>query len=263
MKTLIEKVIESNSEPLSIVEYLGKYQTSKESLSYEIENELVLACFNWKRLRLNHEYEIRWHLESVAEVVTKLIDGKDVQIQNYKMSDQPYTNSCTQSDSVYANLVGLNPNDAKKLILKEVPFITLTDGMTIYPYSEYFTISHRLQQNKWYEAHLTLENLKFINLVSVATVNSIPTNYPSSAPERHMFNVMACLQDLKYKEVFNDLQNIPRDIKNRVIKVLSSNPKGSLEFSGEDSVKKAWQELSKSGQIAHIYKISHSKKAQY
>jgi hypothetical protein len=259
MKPLNELLVESDCKPLSIDEYLETFQVSIESLGYEIENNLVLACFNWKSLRINHEYEIRWHLESVADVLTGFIDGEKVQGQSYNLSKQPYSDSCTQSDSSYANLIRLEPVHVNKLLLKEIHFITVMDGMTFYPFCEYFTISHRLKQNKWFEAHITSENLKFINLITVEPQTSIPINYLSSPLERHKFNVMTCLEDLMNQGLFNDLQAIPLGIKAKVISLLSDELKKSARFSGKESVRRAWRELSKAGEIALKNKASYSK----
>jgi hypothetical protein len=163
MKSIIETLNEFQSKPLNLEKYLSTYGSSRESLAYDVENETVLVCFDWRELRVNYEYEIKWHLSSIFDVTTGTIDGEEVQVQSYELSTQPYANSCTQSDSEYANLIRLNPAEAKRLILTETPFITLMDGMTIRPFGEYFTICHKTKPNKWHDALVSLNDLKFIN----------------------------------------------------------------------------------------------------
>jgi hypothetical protein len=169
IKNHIESLDETKSKPLNLEDYLNTYDTCEYSLAADIEDDLALACFDWNRLTVNHEYEIRWHLTSVFDAIT---DENGNPAKHYDLLNQPFCESSTQTDSIYNNLVRLTASDAKKLILKSSPYVTLNEGLTIRPFGEYFSICHKQKQNKRYDARVKLSDLKLINFKPLEQVKS-------------------------------------------------------------------------------------------
>jgi hypothetical protein len=249
LKKTIDSLDENLCEPLTLATYLNRYQINQSRLAYEIQNNLVLACYNWKNLRISPEYEVRWHIP-IYEVDLTELNGEEVEIRTFNSGEQQYTYECTQTNTDYSNLINLQSSVAIKLIAGESDYVTVMDGMTIKPFGEYFSICHKLWENKWFQAPISLGELKLIRLnAHQSNSQNYATDNSMTALEKHEVKVLSCLRTLLEQGEFTNLMDIPLGIKPKIIKHLESYGKNNEQHSGEDSVKKAWTELSKKNVI--------------